>query len=456
MADERIRKLSIALEVLFITTLVYAPIAFGANAQVYRPPIWILAIAIFILTMIVYRGTKPLATVTSSNRYGPPILALWFFGGFLILQILMLIPLPAFALKLLGRQVGLEGMGFGTMHPDPEKGIRAILDWASVFVLFWSALTFPKDRKQVRRLIYAIMFVAGFEAIYGMIEFAGGHQYIFWFKKFAYLDSATGTFVNRNHFANFLVMSLCLSSGIFLYRWTNIKSKKSRDHGGTEKIFLLAFYAVLCASALLFSKSRGGLTSFLLAFTVIAFLFAKNHRKVSLIALVVVSVLVMVFSVWLNVDPTPSRFADLPEDISEDYARPQVWLQSIAVWSKTPIFGHGSGMFEDAFRTFGPKKILVRYAHAHNDYLEIAVEFGLVGLLLLFGGIFVVMRMIFAGLSNRQSRFARMIGQGAAAAIIATLLHGLTDFNFQIPANRLTFFVILGLGYMATRRSMLK
>ena len=61
-----------------------------------------------------------------------------------------------------------------------------------------------------------MLLVAVFESFYGMIEFFGGTNRIFGFKNIYYSGSATGTFINRNHFAGFLNMIFPLSIGYLL------------------------------------------------------------------------------------------------------------------------------------------------------------------------------------------------------------------------------------------------
>jgi O-antigen ligase len=249
-------------------------------------------------------------------------------------------------------------------------------------------------------------------------------------------------------------MAICLTAGLVTYRWSKSKSRGNHQGGPLEKIFLLSFYSILLGTALVFSKSRAGLVCLVFALAGMGVFYAKSYRKAYFTALIVVALLVAAFSVWIGVNPLPTRFLELPGEVSTEDARPAVWAQSLKLWTMAPLIGQGPSTFEDAFRSFGGGNILARYQHAHNDYLEILVETGLLGFLLLLGGVGISIAMTVTNLTSRNSRFARMYSLGMVAAVFAVLMHGLLDFNLQIPANRLTFFTILGLAYLTAGRRL--
>src|SRR4029453_14927022 len=64
------------------------------------------------------------------------------------------------------------------------------------------------------RLALAAVVAAAFQGLYGTLVLASGHARIWNVPKTAYLDSATGTFVNHNHYAAFLAATLPLGLGL--------------------------------------------------------------------------------------------------------------------------------------------------------------------------------------------------------------------------------------------------
>ena len=87
--------------------------------------------------------------------------------------------------------------------------------------------------------------------------------------------------------------------------------------------------------------------------------------------------------------------------------------------------------------------------HAHNDYLEFASETGAVGFSLLFLPIFYLLGRMIISFLKEHRRYRSAILLGCIGSTLGLLIHSLTDFNLQIPANALIFAVILGIGYKA-------
>ena len=87
--------------------------------------------------------------------------------------------------------------------------------------------------------------------------------------------------------------------------------------------------------------------------------------------------------------------------------------------------------------------------HAHNDYVEIATDYGLLGLGILGAVVGLSLWTVLKALAQRRSSLPRGIAFGVAMSITALLLHSTVDFNLQIPANALTMVVILAMGWIA-------
>jgi O-antigen ligase len=446
MEETRNQHLVIGAEALALGVLVYAPVAFGSASQVYRPPIWIACTLLFALNLLLISNRNG-----TGKRTEFPLLPARLFAAFLVLLLLQIVPLPLALVGWLSATV--PNGGWTTLHPNPEAGLRAALDWFSAFALFFAAVSIPSSRNGIRRWVYCLLLVAGFEAFYGIVEYAGGSQNIFGYSKVAYLDSATGTFVNRNHFADYLAMAICLWTGVFAYRFAKVRTVKSVEKGQYEKLLLLVFFGVLILAALLMSRSRAGLAGAVFSLAALGAIGFRNRKRLFLTTSLLLLGLVALFSLWLGADPMPTRFGELSQDVLAEDARPEVWWRTVSVIGQSPLLGHGADTFHDAFRVYGGSTVLASYHHAHNDYLETLVQFGLAGFLLLFGGVALTIASTIRSLRNRTSRFARFLAMGALAAAFAFLLHGLVDFPMQIPANRLTFFALIGLAYtVSTRR----
>ena len=116
---------------------------------------------------------------------------------------------------------------------------------------------------------------------------------------------------------------------------------------------------------------------------------------------------------------------------------------ALALVEDKPWLGHGGGTYYTAFPPYKQAGSPWHWDHAHNDYVQVAADMGLVGLALWLGIAVVsawqALRLV------RQRRSAEALGLGVAAllATISLGLHTMVDFNLHIVANALTFTVLL-------------
>jgi O-antigen ligase len=108
------------------------------------------------------------------------------------------------------------------------------------------------------------------------------------------------------------------------------------------------------------------------------------------------------------------------------------------------------GTFVVAFRRYQTSSLDLLVDHAHNDYVEVTTDTGILGAALLFipiMGLLIKMILAYAG---ARSAYRRSVLLACIGATTAFLIHTTMDFNLQIPANALLFAVVLGIGSKAT------
>ncbi len=102
------------------------------------------------------------------------------------------------------------------------------------------------------------------------------------------------------------------------------------------------------------------------------------------------------------------------------------------------VTGSGFGSFRDVFPAYLPAGEYKRWNRMHNDYLEVALEGGLVAAVLLAWLIWNYWRRVLRGLRGRSGT-ADYAHLGLVLGLLALSVHALFDFNHQIPANALLF-----------------
>ena len=147
-------------------------------------------------------------------------------------------------------------------------------------------------------------------------------------------------------------------------------------------------------------------------------------------------------SLYIGIGATFERFA-LDKLLQE--ARPTFWTNTIGIISEFPFFGTGLGTFTSFYPDYEAGGIPMRLFHAHNDYLEYLSELGAVGLILLLGGILFMVINSFLIWRVRRHPEVKGLALGGIVAVICIMIHSITDFNLQIPANMMLFSVVLSM-----------
>ena len=305
------------------------------------------------------------------------------------------------------------------------------------FLLNWAPLK-EKDRLP-HQLIFVLLLVGAFESLYGLF----GH-----FGSVGEGTSGMGTFVNRNHFAGYLLMVIPVTIGFLFSREADrsghFMSWRDRLSSLEGKSILISFAAILMILALIFSSSRMGIASLLASFSLIILLF-KNPSEGSRFSKrsAVILGLAVLWGAWIGLDAVIGRFFYLPEDYT---TRKMIWANTFQIIKDFPLFGSGLGTFTQVFPMHRSFHIRSLVTHAENDFLQLVSETGLVGLgllVILFALLFYQVARGLRLLSQRDPK--RYIAIGGLVSILALMFHSLVERNIQVPGNAFLWTLLMAL-----------
>jgi len=114
-----------------------------------------------------------------------------------------------------------------------------------------------------------------------------------------------------------------------------------------------------------------------------------------------------------------------------------------------PVFGAGPGSFYLAFPPYRTEKIDAFFDHAHNDYIQVAAESGILGLIAAGAFVLLALGAALRAQWERRDPLMRGISFACIMGVTAILIHSWVDFNLQIPANAALFTVLLALGWIS-------
>lgn len=356
-------------------------------------------------------------------------------------------PAPAIA-TIAFEPSGTSAGGYtGRLTLDLPASVEAWFKSLAYVLVFALTLLLVDSPRRLKILAYVLVFSGLAQAVYGSLSLAlstGG--------------VATGSFINRNHFAAYLV--LCLSVGIGLL----LASLRDQAPATTWRERLrrigrvvlssrapLRFFLAIMVIALVLTHSRMGNASFFAAMLIAgaaALLLQKQMPRPAMIliaSLIVIDLLII--GSWVGIDKVRDR---LVETTLATEIRDETSQHSLKLWRDYPLLGSGAGSYYLAYMRYreGDDGAGILY-HAHNDYLEFGSEYGLVGLALL--GSVIVLGIVQAALAQRKRRdpFARGMGLASLMAISAMLIHASVEFNSQIPAYAVTFMAILAMAWLS-------
>ncbi len=318
----------------------------------------------------------------------------------------------------------------------PYASLLRWLDFCAALIWFYLAVILGRDEKRRGYLFWGIASIGTFYAAHALLIYTGVIQQTWWEKA----EFVSGTFVNHNHFAGLLQLTLFVQASLFYTR------------NGEERFLpALAFFIQL--SAFILALSRGSWLAFFVSLLVLGIVMAfapgLRNRGLTILAFWFVSLgvfLSLVYSRWLPAlsDRFFSFFQQNAQFEFMDF-RIRLWQSTWEAYLDSPIWGHGLRSFEWAMLPYRSPGFEFLFDYAHHDWLQFLMEMGSVFTLFLFLGIFVLLiRSIYRLFDTRLQNY-RFETVGLAFGCLCLSLHGFTDFNLHIYGNLCLYFFCLGI-----------
>jgi O-antigen ligase len=449
-----LNRLEPALFAGFLAVLVWAPLPFASNRPWATALLFVLLATLLFAWLLLYCAGRVAIDGAIWRQLRLPLLLLIAVQLWVLVQTL---PLPRSVVAFLSPRAFEWHIAEGwlSLSLDPERTRFYLLRGGAVCMGFLLAGLLLNSHARVEMLLKTLVFSGLFQACYGSFMVLSGLELGFFVEKYVNIGLATGTFINRNHLAGYLV--LCLSAGIGLLI-AQLSKKNSRSWRDRLKSWLelalspkmrLRFYLAMMVIALVLTRSRSGNIAFFTSVIVAGSLALLAARRFNLRMLVLLISLVLVdlalLGQWFGLDQVAGRMQASELALETRGQSNQATLEMIADF---PLTGSGGGSFYGIFPNYQPQQLPGYHEHAHNDYLEFAAELGLPVLALLAAFVFLALLSAWRLQSQRHTPLYRGAGFAVTMAICWAAIHSATDFNLQIPANALTFATMLALAYV--------
>ncbi len=347
-----------------------------------------------------------------------------------------------------------------SMSIAPQLTLRAI-GLLVAPALLAAGLCRSLSRTAASRLSAGLVAIGSVLALVGIAQkivlgdhaFGGMRIYGFWEPE-SLLTTPFGPFVNKNHFAGWMLMATPVALGLAAAGIARAQPRLrgrgprnflvwcSEPEGGRSMLFLVA--AIFMTLSLIMTGSRSGMTC--LAAVLVALLVTARRlasaRMISVIG-VIVALGASALLQWAGSDAALQRFGNNPESFG---MRLDIWATALNTFRLFPWFGSGLDSFGTLMLVYqtGPRG--VRYVEAHNDYLQLLVEGGIVVaslvVIAIAGLVLCIRRRFRAGDDGPEGHWVRV---GAVLGLFAIALQSTVEFSLQMPGNTALFAVLVAL-----------
>ena len=454
--------------ILFVGLLIlvlWLPIPLGSNRDWAKAifELWISGLAVLqILVVLLKREQAP-----PSSHAVIFIFILWgLWLGWIAMQTLNL---PAEWMQILSpHRYGVEMQARNLLGQAPSQSVAISLDRSVTvaklyesfaYVLFFGLVLINSRQSLGRRTLFLGTLLASgcLQVAYSIYLNTSGLSADPLVGKPINPNSVSGTFINRNHFAGYLELSLAAGLGL-LGAWppaasmlSGWKLHLSKVVGALDPRILWSRIAIAVLFAGLFlSQSRMGNTAALSGLIVgMIASFTKATRNKSWVGALIFIISIFVFDItFIGSQYGGDRLAARMQTAVTDYTvddraliRPDLDHMVREFW----LSGSGLGSFATAypeFRTVGGTNSI---QHAHNDYYQFFIEVGVVGVVALGAIVLLTLIQSVRLLWRVKEPKIRAVAITAICAIVSMGVHSTVDFNLQIACNALTFIGILAL-----------
>jgi hypothetical protein len=312
-----------------------------------------------------------------------------------------------------------------------------LLKLCSYILLFF--LTFESFRSihEANYFAWFLVLVGFFVSLFGIVQHFTFNGKLYWSIPLLQGGIPFGPYVDRDHFAGFVELTAPMGIALLSFHaWHR------------EKLTLLILFTIVPIGALILCASRGGIIALFFEAVVLVML-SRVHQfgRMQLVTAISFVLLAGTFIVWLGVSDAIQRFQHLTVgEISRD-RRVSMYRDTWHVFTHHAWFGTGLGTLAVVYPRYESFYDAMTVDHAHNDFLELLSDTGVIGGICGFGFTVLLFLIGITRLQTSQRRLTRAIHAGALAACAGLLLHSLVDFNLHIPSNALIF---LSLAAIAT------
>lgn len=419
-----------------------------------RPDIRTLAAAAFLAVCVILGGASagghaanlivqilaalfiPLALWRRDYRLQPEARPLiWLAVAFGIAVMVQLVPLPAGLWQSLpGREptqralalLGLEESPL-PISLAPGRSLWSVLSLLPAAAMFLLVARLPVEGR--RNLMWVLLALVALSIFLGAMQLLGGIRSPLRFYAVTNPDLPVGFFANANHQATLILCALPIA-GLVAARATTRAQDRYKRRGGQGMAMALGVFLTV---GILIVGSLAGYGLFVPAAVATFLIYRRASKGLDRLWLGLFGAATFAFAAFALLGPISSQGLSSKFDRDHPTSRGTIASVTTDMIADFQPVGSGLGTFSELYRTYEREPTPgVFVNHAHNDYLEFALELGLVGILLMAGFLWWVFARVLA--AWRYDGRGGEIMRAASVMTMVVILHSIVDYPLRTTA----------------------
>jgi O-antigen ligase len=314
-----------------------------------------------------------------------------------------------------------------------ETFSQALL-YCAYFALAFLVVQVLRRSSQAKALAVVVTVYGLLLAAFALLQGLSPNGKIYWLYTPAFHGWIYGPYVNHNHYAGLMEMLVPVPLVFCLTRYARGKIRT-----------LVAGIAALMAGTIFLSGSRGGMVALLVELVLFGWVLLRTRRAVKVAAIGAFALVVVALLVWIGGSELTRRVGLLGSEARHELSGGVRWTidqDGLRMFARKPLLGWGLGTFPVVYPHFRSFYSSFFINEAHNDYLQILVETGALGMGAVLWFLVLLYRHAFRKLSGWTDNINGAVSLAAMLGCTGIVVHSLVDFNLQVPANAAWFYVL--------------
>lgn len=321
---------------------------------------------------------------------------------------------------------------------DKNASLIEFFRMTSLFLLYLSAFTLIKNKKDLLYLFIAIILSGFVPSIFGYFQYFTNSGFYIPFE--GVTNRVYGTFTHPNLLAYYLIfpIAIALSTFSLLLKKDFIKNILEIKSQKILKVFLILFLVILILP-FIFTFARGAWMVLFMVIFLFGFFNKEKSKRISFILIFTI----LSLSLFYISGSVRERIYNISTQYNSINWRLDHWEKTLKYTQQKPLMGHGAGTAE----IFILDKSFDAYeeeAAIHNDYIKIATENGIIGLMIYLAIIFLIFYNLFNIFRKLKLPEDKMIISLIIFLSLAVFLSSFYDNILKNTALQWIYWILLG------------